>query len=760
MPEKNHAFSPDGETCVITDPQPPRYWYNYLWNDLGFCAQVSQTGHGDSYYITARAEMCRLNAGGARYIYLRDERDGSAWNIGRAPLLAPVEDFRCTHHLASTIVSSRRDGIEAAWRLCVPPGEYAELWTVSVRNLAAEPRRLSLFAAVNFELEGFSYPRYYEMYRFCETSYDPDLNGVYCRARHPHAPHARYNGYLASSAAPVGFEGDLAAFFGPIGSFARPELLLSGRSCKGSCAALEVLGAVLQHRLDLAPGEEAEIHYLYGVAESPHDARAAAARLFAPGAAGAAADAAAASCRRRYGTLAARTPEARWNNLMNGWLMKQVDFCIVGKKGVRDNLQIADALLLYLPERAKQEILECLRHQFRDGHTVLTWYPYDDTHYSDQPIWIVMAVTDLIRETGDFTVLDEILPYQDGGEGTVYEHMCAGLARLIADRGPHGLPLLRFADWNDALNVTTDPEAESVFIAMGLLLMLREMAILAERRGEKAQAEQWCRELYDLKGIVQREAWDGRWFLRALTKDGPIGGHGSAGSKIYLNPQVWAILADAATPEQTRLMLEAVDTLMEHDFGFPINSPAYEEYNPMTGRMSAMLPGLYENGGVYCHASAFKIMADCKLGRGVEAHRTLDKIMPDSPANPSLRSGAEPYVFTNCYALHPKFYGKSYMSWQTGTSAWCLKGLYEGILGVRADYDGLVVDPCLPPHWPEAEMRRRFRGADYHIVIKNPDGISRGKLSLSVDGKPVEGGMVPAFGDGRTHEVEAIIRRP
>ena len=198
-------------------------------------------------------------------------------------------------------------------------------------------------------------------------------------------------------------------------------------------------------------------------------------------------------------------------------------------------------------------------------------------------------------------------------------------------------------------------------------------------------------------------------------------------------------------------MLKAIDG-MERDFGFPLNDPPYRQYDPMAGRMSGMLPGLFENGGVYCHASAFKMLADCKCGRGDAALRTLKKIMPDSQQNPSAQSGAEPYVFTNCYATHPKYYGRSYQSWTTGTSAWCLMGLYEGILGVQRDYEGLRISPCLPSDWEHAKMTRRFRGADYHITLRRGE-----RKGIMVDGQVMEDSLLPVFQDNRIHLVEVIV---
>lgn len=753
-----YEFTPNGDTCVIYSPGTPRHWYNYLWNEMGYCAQVSQIGHGRSYYLNEKADMCMLNGDSARFVYLRDEASRVCWNIGCGPLNTPVEDYRCEHAIAGSTLSSKKDGISASWRIFVPTDLYGEIWTVKVKNESDRARTISLFPTVSFSLDGFSHPRYYEMYRSIETSFDLELNGIFCRSAHPFAPHKRYNGYLASSEPVAAYDGDLTAFCGSLSTatnkdasssvlYQRPRVVVDGMDCTRSDGALFIPGAVLQHRLTLASGEEKEIYLFFGAAESLEEARSVSRQTLDHQTVETKCHAAQDHYMEKYASMSVKTPDEKINCSMNKWVQKQVDFCIVGKKGVRDNLQIAVALLNYRPEKAKEEILECLRHQFRDGHAVLTWYPYDDTRYSDQPFWIIWAVCNLIKETGDASLLDLPIEWQDGGEGTVLEHVKAAIHCLLADKGSNGLVCIRFADWNDALNIPEEEHAESVMLSEQFCLALKEyerMMRWLDRPEEAAFALEANRSL---KHAINQAAWDGEWYMRALAPTENIGSRASSGSKIYLNAQTWAVLGDVADQEKLPKVLKAIDS-MERDFGFPLNDPPYSGYDPMVGRMSGMLPGLFENGGVYCHASAFKILADCKTGRAEEALRTLKKIMPDSENNPSAQSGAEPYVFTNCYSTHPKYYGRSYQSWTTGTSAWCLRGLYEGILGVQRDYDGLRLNPCLPADWESAEVTRCFRSVDYHILMRRGE-----KKGILLDGAQYEGNLLPVFSDGKVHQI-------
>lgn len=758
----DYEFSTDGASCIIHDPETPRYWYNYLWNELGYCAQVSQIGHGRSYTLNAKGDMCMLNRDAARYVYLRDGQNGACWSIGKGPMNEPVENYRCTHAIGYSSLHSEKNDIQAEWMIFVPRDETAECWTIRLENRSERARILHLFPTVSFSLDGFSHPRYYEMYRSIETSFDEELNGIYCRSAHPFAPHARYNGYLASSEPILAYDGDLTAFCGSLSTqtetdaassalYQLPKRLVEGENCSNSDSALFIPGAVLQHTVTMMPGERREIRLVFGVSDSLEHARKAAKHLTSAAVQTKELRWVELHYREEYAFLSAHTPDNKLNHMMNDWVKKQVDFCIVGKKGVRDNLQIAVALLNYRPEKAKEEILECLRHQFRDGHAVLTWYPYDDTRYSDQPFWIVWAVCELIKETGDRSILDLPVEWQDGGEASVLEHMKAAIGRLLGDRGRNGLIRIFFADWNDALNIPPEEVAESVMLSEQVCLALKELTKLMHWLGDEDYAS-FCRGAYDeMKAAINCSAWDGGWYCRALAPTENIGSKDSTGSKIYINAQTWAVLGDVVPEERLDAVIKAIDG-MEQDFGFPLNDPPYKGYDPMVGRMSGMLPGLFENGGVYCHASAFKLLMDCKLGRGDDALRTMKKIMPDSEYNPSSQSGAEPYVFTNCYATHPKYYGRSYQSWTTGTSAWSLRGLYEGILGVKRDYDGLRIEPAFPSEWDKAEMTRCFRGTEYKIHYRRT-----GRQYITVDGKPIAGNLLPVFQDRRTHQVDVEI---
>jgi cellobiose phosphorylase len=753
-----YSFERNDTSFAIRDPEGPRRpWQNYLFNEEGWLCSVSHVGLGESRYLTDKLELCQVTGGAGKLFYLRDEESGACWCPTYGPLAEPLDAFRCEHGLSFSSFSAEKDGIRSEVRVVVPQKGLYEVWRVSITNTSEHRRTLSLFALVQFDLFGYKTPRYYgpnlEMYHL------EDVRGIYAESNNPYMPHPRYNALFASSEAPFAYECFLGEFFGGGGSSARPALLLKKRDLQNKLNTSAQDGAILQHKIVLAPGETRTLRFCLAIAADRDEARSVAKSALAEGRLEALERECDSHWQRIIGHCALRTPDARINRVMNTWAKKQMIFCRVGKKGVRDNMQIADGVLQIWPDGGRAEILDVLAHQFKDGHTVLTWFPYDDTYYSDQPIWLVMGVTGYIKETGDYSILDEQVPYQDGGSGTVWEHLLAGLRLKQEDLGPNGLCKLRFADWNDALNVHTDDEAESVFVSMGLGYMLREMAELARRRGDEEFAARCDRDHAALTQKLNEVAWNGDYYTMVYHRGGVIGDKTSEGSTIYINPQTWAILGDIVPPERLPELFRSMDERVEHDFGLPVNWPPYERYSPDVGRMGAFRPGVYENGGAYCHATGFGIVANAKAGRGDVALRLLDKILPDSALNPSTNSGAEPYVFTNCYFTHPKRYGWSTGSWMTGTSVWCFKGLVEWILGVRRGYDGLVIDPCLPPAWKQAEVTRSYRGATYHIKLENPDGVSRGKLELNVDGERLDGNVLPIFADGRTHEVVARVRK-
>lgn len=741
-------FSEDKKSYIIHQPNKKKFWYNQLYNEDGYVAAVSNAGHGTSRYINEDAVHAIINKEEERYLYLRDENSKECWNIASFPMMEPVEELCCEHSMGYTSLSSKYKGISAEWVLFVPAKGYREVWKVSISNNDEAEHDLSIFPLVSFDLGGFEQPAYYVPFNCSETLYDDELKGIYGWNKNPHNPHKRYSAYLAASEVPYRYEGNLEQFCGIMGSVSRPECLLNGTDCTNTLTTVLGLGAVLQNKITLLPGESKTIYYTVGLSENLEDARREVKQTFEnideefeevqvlTG--------------NKYSKLKVSTPEERINNIMNYWVQKQVDFCALGKKAVRDNAQIAMAQLNFNPDQAKRTITECLCHQYKDGHAVLGWSPQlDPKLYSDPHLWLVLSCCELVKETGDTDFLYEEIPFQDQGKAAVLEHLKRAISWLVNDNGPHDLPLIHYADWNDALNIDDD-EAESVFVAMGLAWALKEMSDLSEYINEKEYSRELLNYREQLIKTINEVAWDGEWYVRAFSRYGIVGSKTSeTGGNIYVNPQVWSILADVVSEERLPVVLDAIDG-MDTKYGIPLCKPSYSAYDRHVGRMSGMLPGLFENGGVYNHCNGFKIMSDCKAGRGKEAVRTLLKLIPDSEVNPSNISGAEPYLFVNCWCMHPSFYTRIWFAWFTGTSAWGLRGFYEGIMGLHRDYKGLRIQPCFPEEWSCAEVNREFRSCKYHIRIQKKKASEK---KIYFDGKLLKSDILPVIQDGKVHEV-------
>ena len=747
--KRNYCFDRETGTFRINDPDTGKLWYNQLWNKDGYLASVSHVGNGCSRQISFQDGMqVSLNSDEERFLYIRDEEDQSFWNIGISPAMVPVENYCCEHGQEYTKISSQRKGIKASILYTVPERGTYEIWQVTLENTETKQKTLSVFPYIKFDLGGYPQPAYYNPPTTSETVYLERMNGILCWSKNPHQPHERCSGFLASSEKVSHYDGWLEKFNGSIGNFARPDILANGKDCSDSLTTVRVRGAVLQNIIHIEPGEIKTIYYFAGFTIDPETAvkeyeealREAERTCLSAAARGV----------ERFGTLRVDTPDEFVNNIMNFWTQKQVEFCGIGKKAVRDNAQIAMGILNFDGKLAEQSMSECLSHQYSDGHAVLTWSPsLDPKLYSDPPMWLVLAVCETIKETGNIAFLDSNIPFLDSGSASVYEHLKQAMDWLLKNRGPNGLPLIQYADWNDALNIP-DENAESIFMAMGVSWALNELIGLAEHIGDVEYGRDLHERRLKLVAAINRVAWNGDYYIRALSKTGNVGDKNSPiGGNIYVNPQTWSILGDVVPPEYLEKLCQSIDS-MDTDLGIPLCKPPYYEYYHPVGRMSGMLPGVYENGGIYNHACGFKIMADCKIGRSEEALQSLIKMIPDGINNPSSMTTTEPYVFTNCYLTHEAAWSVVGFSWQTGASAWAMRGFYEGILGLIRTYNGLQLKPALVNEWKHVTVKRIYRGTQYNITYNNQGGST---IQIRVDGNKIDTDVLPLFNDNKIHDV-------
>lgn len=751
--KKQYEFNEQKGIFTLYDPETGKDWCNHFFNDVSYVTSVTHFGATYSRYINQDAVQVTLNCPLSSFVYLRDTKTKRYWNTAYYPSLRPVKKYACAHGQQFTRISSECEKIASSLTYAIAPDDTREVWQLTVRNRDKAERTIDAFAVTAFDLNGYAQPVYYNAITTSATEYVPQANAVYNENRNPYRPHARSSGYILCSEPVFAYDGNYEKFIGTMGTFSKPRLLEKGLDCTGSTATVRQRGGILQVRLTLAPDEEKTVYFVLGLADSRDEL---VRRKDEFVAACPAIIAQATEGEERYGHLRAHCPEPQFNRIVNFWAEHQVSYCMLGKKAVRDNAQLGMAMLNFNLPLAKKTIDECVVHQYSDGHATLTWYPYPESNiYSDPSAWLLYAVCAYVKESGDFDYLQTQMPYLDGGSDTVLGHIKQAIAwfERADNYGPHALPKIHYADWNDALNIP-DENAESVLMGMFICKAYDDMAELCDYLGDTAYAARMRDGKQKLSERINAVAYNGEYYVRAFSEFGTVGDRDSkGGGNIYINPQSWSILAGVCPQERLQSVVAAIDG-METEKGLPMCAPAYAEYDQSVGRMSGMLPGVYENGGVYNHAACFKAMADCRLGRGENAVRTLKKVMPDGEHNPSSLTTTEPYVFTNCYLTHPSVDMQVGFSWQTGTSAWGLMCVYEGIFGLQRGYDGLHIVPCFPPEWKTAQAQRVYRGNRLTVQYINHGGNT---VHLQVDGKDIQGNVVPLFDDDAPHTVTVTL---
>ena len=761
-------FQNDGKEFVVTEVKTPRPLVNYSWNQI-FISGINQYGGGEGVYkeqaiqyIDPKGRNLMIREG-HRYFYLRDEKSGEVWSPGWHPVQKELDQFKCIHGLSYSIIESLFKNIQTRLRVFVPEKEPCEIWTVTLTSQRNEKALIKLYSFADWLLMG--YPRYCDYYGMLRGEYFEDIHAAQGLNRAAEREHDVYDGFVASETKPSGFETSQEAFLGNLGSVHMPLGVKRGK-LTNSLASCEKLASVLEHTITLGPGESRTLNIFIGASNGYEMTKGIVTRLSNPGVIENEFRALKERKQRMINWVKVKTPNERINYLINYWIKQQsqvyADMGSDNGRGFRDAMQLIWGTASYEPDYTRKMLIECLQHQFADGHTLRGWLPIDKHFYSDGPVWIVPVVDAYLRESGEYHFLDYKIPYYDEGEGTVWEHLMQGLRHNATDTGMHGLTKMHFGDWNDSMTgVGVEGKGESVWTSIATVYSAKIAADMARRvrRNEKEVKE--LNEIADsLTQAVNDHAWDGNWYLRAINDYGEkVGTHTEKEGKIYLLPQVWSIMAGIVDEKRRDHLYKMVDEYLETAYGSRVLYPAYTKYNPHIGRLTLMVPGIWENGTAYCHANGFKIVADCYGGRGNRAYTSFLKAMPDSKWNSSTHSGCEPYVLTNQFlGEENRRAGKSLWAWMTGSAGWYYKAMTEWIIGVRADYEGLLIDPCFPTEWEYCELERVFRDARYHVRISNPERLEKGNLEIKVDGERIEGNIVPIFKDNALHEVDVLMK--
>lgn len=739
-------FSPNGREFVITDPMsPPRAQINFLWNDT-LISGLNQFGGGDGVFNNQTLMYnhpdgrVRLIRDGRRYFYLRDNDTGAIWNSGVFPSNTPGATLTTHVGLGYSTFRTEYQDIVTESRVFLAPDEPVEIWEFSIQNRSSRVRSLWLAPYVEWLLGG--YPTFSSPYSYLRSTFDPLHRAVLSYNTSDERPHGRYNALLATDGEVAQWCGGRRDFLGPFGTTSLPQSLRDGRmSCKE--AWCEELAGAMAIELQLTPGESRQVTVVLGSFDTEAEKDRLIAKTLAPEYREEAWTKLIAQKERMLSRVWVQTPDEQINRLVNIWAKQQIQLCVEfgrdGARGFRDTLQDAWGILPFNAPLAKAKIKETLAHQHADGHGVRGWLPLQPHHYSDGPAWITPTVAAYLKETGDLSLLDEEVPYLDKGAATVREHMLRGVRHLSDDVGVHGLVLAHEGDWNDSLNwMGRGGKGESVWTSMALYYSLNILAEMARELFHDASLEQEMQQrARRIQAAIDEHGWDGNWYLAGYSDFGnPVGSASNKEGRIYLNTQTWAVMTGLAQGERRAKCLKAVDEILESQHGSLTLWPAYSGSDKNVGRVTMLLPGMYENCTPYCHGTAFKIVADLTVGRADEALRSYLKVMPDNAAHPSVVSGCEPYAFTNQY-LGPTNgrSGDSISGWISGTAGWMFRAVVEYFCGIQPGYKGLKIHPCLPRGWDQVHVKRELRGKLYDVAISRADA----GYAITVNGQPYHG---------------------
>jgi cellobiose phosphorylase len=799
-------FDDRNREYVITRPDTPLPWINYLGCEAYF-GIISNTGGGYSFYRDARLRRLTryrynntpLDCGG-RYIYLRDDESQKFWSPSWQPTRHELKDYTCRHGMGYTVIGSEYKGIEAHTRYFVPLDENLEIWQLTVTNRRTARAALSAFASIEFCLWDAQDDATNFQRNFSIGEVEIEDGVIYHKTEY--RERRDHFAYFACSQPTVGFDTQRDAFLGQYRGWDKPAAVEAGQLTNSVAHGWSPIG-VHQVRLDLDPGETQQIVFVLGYHENPGDQK-----FDPPGSQtinkslvkpviaryhdGKATDAAFERLRRHWdsmlGILQVDTPDIHTNHMVNIWnayqcmatfnLSRSASFYESGISrglGFRDSNQDLLGFVHMAPARARERILDLAATQLASGGAYHQYHPLTKRGnsdigdgFNDDPLWLIVSVSAYLKETGDESILDEPVPYDNepGSEAPLYDHLLRSFHYTLGRLGPHSLPLIGRADWNDCLNLNCFSDtpgisfqtaankdgkvAESVFIAGLFVHAGRELAVMASRRGLAAEAAHYLNEVTKMEQVVLQHGWDGDWFLRAYDGFGAkVGSRECKEGKIFAESNGFCVLAGIGLEDgKAARALAATREHLATPHGIILQQPAYSSYYPRLGEISSYPPGYKENASIFCHVNPWVMIAETRLGHGDEAHDYYSRINPSAREEISDVHRCEPYVYAQMIAGRdaPTF-GEAKNSWLTGTAAWNYYAIVQWILGVRTTYDGLQIAPVIPASWPGFTATRTFRGVLYGISIERK-GVGN-KIELTVDGKPIEGNMVSPPRDGR-----------
>ena len=805
-------FDDDNMEYVITTPKTPLPWINYLGSN-DFFSLVSNTAGGYSFYKDAkllRITRYRYNSvpldSNGKYFYIKD--GSTVWNPGWQPVKTELDEYECRHGMGYTKFHGKKDGVCADVLCFVPMDDTCEIQRIELKNEGSSEKKLQLFSYVEFCL----WNAMDDMTNFQRNLSTGEVEVIGSTIYHKTEYRERRNHYAVYSVNTKadGFDTSRDDFIGVYNSGANPDAVLEGK-CRNSIASGWYPIASHQIDITLAPGESKSYVFVLGYCENPEDQKwekqdvinkAPAEKMLAKYQTDADVEKSFNNLRDYWKKLLSRftvdTANDKVNRMVNIWNQYQcmVTFNMsrsasyyesgIGRgMGFRDSCQDLLGFVHLIPDRARQRIIDIASTQFPDGSAYHQYQPLTKkgnsdigSGFNDDPLWLIAGTSAYIRETGDTTILDEKVPYDNDMSlaTTLFEHLTRSLDYTINHKGPHDLPLIGRADWNDCLNLncfsehpgesfqtfgpSEGPVAESVFIGGMFVKYGNEYADLCDFLGKADEAKRARQEVDKMTKALLTAGWDGKWFVRAYDANGrKIGSDECDEGKIFIEPQGFCVLAGVGVETgEAQKAMDSVKEMLDTKYGVMILQPAYTHYHVELGEISSYPPGYKENAGIFCHNNPWVSIAETVIGDGDRAFEIYQKTCPAYLQDISEIHRTEPYVYSQMVAgRDAKFFGQGKNSWLTGTAAWTFTDISQYILGVYPTLNGLQINPCTPHGFGDFRITREYRNAVYHITVKNPDDVCKGVKKMTVDGTEISGNVIPYDSSSKDVNVEIIM---
>lgn len=798
---------------VITTPQTPYPWINYLGSQDYF-SLISNTAGGYSFFKDARLRRITrfrynnvpLDLGGGKYYYIND--GGEVWSPGWAPVKKDLDHYECRHGMGYTKISGELGGINSSITYFVPPGVNAEIHKVVIKNTSSKKKEIKLFSFVEWCLwnaldDMTNFQRNY-------STGEVEVKGSAIYHKTEYKERRNHYAFFSVNSPICGFDSDRESFMGTYNGFHNPEAVMAGQPTNSIADGWHPIASHCIE-VNLEPGESKELIFVLGYIENDNDDKwenknvinkKQAEALIEAYSTVEAVDRAFDELANYWDQLLSKytieSHDDKLNRMVNIWNQYQcmVTFNLsrsasyfesgIGRgMGFRDSNQDILGFVHQIPDRARERIIDLASTQLEDGGAYHQYQPLTKKgndeiggDFNDDPLWLILATTSYIKETGDYSILDVMTPFDnDESKSTpLADHLKRSFDHVLNNLGPHGLPLIGRADWNDCLNLncfssepgesfqtTTSKDgrvAESVMIAGMFCYIGEEYARLIEKVGNKSEADRAYDEVDKMRKVIMEHGWDGSWFVRAYDDySRKIGSAQNEEGKIFIESQGLCIMGRCGTEDGRAI--QALDAVEEHlgtKYGLVLLNPAFTKYYIEYGEISTYPAGYKENAGIFCHNNAWIIAAEATVGRGDKAFDYYTRIAPAYTEDYSEIYRLEPYVYSQMIAgKDARRFGEAKNSWLTGTASWNFVAISQYILGIKPEYDGLMVDPSIPKEWDGYKITRQYRGDTYQITVKNPKHVSCGVAKVTVDNIDISGNILPVFGDGKLHVVEVEL---